>query len=51
MLKQVVAEHEEIVDALGHRDAETALEALVEHLHKSDYAIDEKPRTRERVRQ
>ena len=33
------------------RDAETALEALVEHLHKSDYAIDEKPRTRERVRQ
>jgi DNA-binding GntR family transcriptional regulator len=51
VLKQVVAEHEEIVDALEHRDAETALEALVEHLHKSDYAIDEKPRKRERVRQ
>jgi DNA-binding GntR family transcriptional regulator len=51
VLKQVVAEHEEIVDALERRDAETALEALVEHLHKSDYAIDEKPRKRERVRQ
>jgi DNA-binding GntR family transcriptional regulator len=51
VLKQVVAEHEEIVDALEHRDAETALEALVEHLHKSDYAIDEKPRQRERVGQ
>ena len=51
VLKQVVAEHEEIVDALEHRDAETALEALVEHLHKSDYAIDEQPRKRERVRQ
>jgi DNA-binding GntR family transcriptional regulator len=51
VLKQVVAEHEEIVDALEQRDAETALEALVEHLHKSDYAIDEKPRKRERVRQ
>jgi DNA-binding GntR family transcriptional regulator len=51
VLKQVVAEHEEIVDALERRDAETALEALVEHLHKSDYAIDEKPRQRERVRQ
>jgi DNA-binding GntR family transcriptional regulator len=51
VLKQVVAEHEEIVEALEHRDAETALEALVEHLHKSDYAIDEKPRKRERVRQ
>lgn len=51
VLKQVVAEHEEIVEALEHRDSETALEALVEHLHKSDYAIDEKPRMRERVRQ
>ena len=51
VLKQVVAEHEEIVDALEHRDAETALDALVEHLHKSDYAIDETPRKRERVRQ
>jgi DNA-binding GntR family transcriptional regulator len=51
VLKQVVAEHEEIVEALEHRDAETALEALVEHLHKSDYAIDEKPRKRERVTQ
>jgi GntR family transcriptional regulator, rspAB operon transcriptional repressor len=51
VLEQVVAEHEEIVDALEHRDAETAYSALVEHLHKSDYAIVEKPRKRERVRQ
>jgi DNA-binding GntR family transcriptional regulator len=51
VLKQVVAEHEEIVEALEHRDADTALEALVEHLHTSGYAIDEKPRKRERVRQ
>ena len=29
----------------------TALNALVEHLHKSDYAIVEKPRKREKVRQ
>ena len=51
VLNQVVAEHEEIVDALEHRDAETALDALVEHLHKSEYAIDDKPRKRERVSQ
>lgn len=51
VLAQVVAEHEELVDALEQRDAETALNALVEHLHKSDYAIVEKPRKRERVRQ
>ena len=51
VLAQVVAEHEEIVEALERRDAETALNALVEHLHKSDYAIVEKPRKREKVRQ
>jgi GntR family transcriptional regulator, rspAB operon transcriptional repressor len=51
VLKQVVREHEEIVEALEHRDAATALNALVEHLHKSDYAIVEKPKTRETVRQ
>jgi GntR family transcriptional regulator, rspAB operon transcriptional repressor len=51
VLAQVVAEHEEIVEALERRDADTALNALVEHLHKSDYAIVEKPRKREKVRQ
>jgi DNA-binding GntR family transcriptional regulator len=51
VLAQVVAEHEEIVDALEHRDPETALSALVEHLHKSDYAIAERQRKREKVRQ
>lgn len=51
VLAQVVAEHEEIVDALEHRDPETALSALVEHLHKSDYAIAERQRNREKVRQ
>jgi GntR family transcriptional regulator, rspAB operon transcriptional repressor len=51
VLKQVVLEHEEILEALERRDAETALNALVEHLHKSDYAIVEKPRRRERVTQ
>jgi len=51
VLAQVVAEHEEIVEALEHRDPETALRALVQHLHKSDYAIAEKPSKREKVRQ
>jgi DNA-binding GntR family transcriptional regulator len=51
VLAQVVVEHEEIVDALEHRDPETALSALVEHLHKSDYAIAEKRPEREKVRQ
>ena len=45
VLKQVVAEHEEIVDAGAPRRGNRA-RALVEHLHKSDYAIDEKPRGR-----
>ena len=51
VLAQVVAEHEEIVDALEHRDPETALSALVEHLYKSDYAIAERQRKREKARQ
>jgi DNA-binding GntR family transcriptional regulator len=51
VLAQVVAEHEEIVEALEQRDPETALSALVEHLHKSDYAIAEKRPQREKVRQ
>jgi DNA-binding GntR family transcriptional regulator len=51
VLAQVVAEHEEIVEALEQRDPETALNALVEHLHKSDYAIAEREPKREKVRQ
>ncbi len=41
VLEQVVAEHEEITDALEQRDADRALRSLVAHLHKSDYAIGE----------
>lgn len=41
ILAQVVAEHEEIVDALERRDAQTALAALRDHLYRSDYAIAE----------
>jgi DNA-binding GntR family transcriptional regulator len=37
VLHQIVAEHEEIVDALERRDADTALRALREHLYKSEY--------------
>lgn len=48
VLEQVVAEHEGIVDALERRDAERALEALVEHLYKSDYAIAEERPLRKR---
>jgi DNA-binding GntR family transcriptional regulator len=44
VLEQVSAEHERIVDALDRRDADAALSALVEHLHKSDYAITVKAR-------
>jgi DNA-binding GntR family transcriptional regulator len=51
VLARVVAEHEEIVEALELRDEDAALDALVEHLHRSDYAIVEKPRKREKVRQ
>ena len=51
VLAQVVVEHEEIVDALERRDPEAALSALVEHLDKSDYAIAERQRKREKVRQ
>jgi DNA-binding GntR family transcriptional regulator len=37
-LVRVVGEHEEIVDALEHRDADAALDALRSHLYTSDYA-------------
>jgi DNA-binding GntR family transcriptional regulator len=50
VLAQVVAEHEEIVDALERRDPEAALEALREHLYKSDYAIAETVLTGRRAR-
>ncbi|HEY1367012.1 MAG TPA: GntR family transcriptional regulator [Gaiellaceae bacterium] len=36
---QVVGEHEVIVDALEQRDADAALGALSEHLHRSDYGL------------
>jgi DNA-binding GntR family transcriptional regulator len=39
VLKQIVDEHERIVDALERRDPDRALTALVEHLHKSDYDV------------
>jgi DNA-binding GntR family transcriptional regulator len=43
VLAQVAAEHERIVDALEHRDAEAALDALVEHLHRRSYAATSEP--------
>jgi len=46
VLAQVSDEHERIVDALERRDAGVALSALVEHLHKSDYAIGGKGKRR-----
>jgi DNA-binding GntR family transcriptional regulator len=46
VLAQVVSEHEEIVDALERRNAQTALAALREHLYRSDYAIAERVGTR-----
>jgi len=39
VLVQVVAEHEEIVEAIESRDPETARAALVSHLERSDYVI------------
>jgi DNA-binding GntR family transcriptional regulator len=51
VLAQVVEEHERIVATLERRDADAALHALAEHLHTSDYAIAERPPTREKVRQ
>ncbi len=48
-LAQVIDEHEAIVDALEKRDAASALEALSEHLHTSDYVLHERPAGREKV--
>jgi DNA-binding GntR family transcriptional regulator len=39
VLAQVVDEHEAIVEALEQRDSAAARSALIEHLHRSDYAI------------
>jgi len=49
VLAQVSAEHERIVDALECRDAETALAALIEHLHTSNYALAQAARTRPKL--
>ena len=40
-LVQVLAEHSAIVDALERRDVNAATAALIQHLHKSDYVLDE----------
>lgn len=47
VLAQVVDEHESIVDALERRDPVAARSALIDHLHRSDYAIADR-RTRRR---
>ena len=47
VLAQVVEEHGAIVDALERRDAPGARSALIDHLHRSDYAIVEPRRTRQ----
>ncbi len=41
VLVQVVAEHEQIVDAIEARDAAAAHTALIDHLTRSDYQIRE----------
>jgi len=40
-LVEVVDEHEAIVDAIERRDVEAAREALIHHLHRSDYVLEE----------
>jgi DNA-binding GntR family transcriptional regulator len=42
VLAQVVDEHEQLVDALERRDVEEALGVLAEHLHRSDYALEQR---------
>ena len=48
VLAQVVDEHESIVDALERRDAKAARAALIDHLHRSDYAITDQRKSRSR---
>ena len=49
VLARVVEEHEELADALEQRDPERALAALTEHLHRSTYLVETKPRRRRRA--
>jgi DNA-binding GntR family transcriptional regulator len=44
VLVQVVDEHERLVDALERRDADEALSVLAEHLHRSEYALEQRER-------
>ena len=48
-LPQVIEEHEAIVDALEDRDGDAALDALMHHLHKSDYVGDRRGARKEKV--
>jgi DNA-binding GntR family transcriptional regulator len=49
VLAAVVDEHEAIVDALERRDQAAARTALIDHLHRSDYAIAGRRRVRRRA--
>jgi DNA-binding GntR family transcriptional regulator len=48
VLAQVVDEHESIVNALERRDAGAATSALIDHLHRSDYAMADTRNRRKR---
>ena len=44
MLEQIADEHERLVDALERRYADEALSVLAEHLHRSEYALEQRER-------
>jgi DNA-binding GntR family transcriptional regulator len=44
VLEQIADEHERLVDALERRDADEALSVLAEHLHRSEYALEQRER-------
>ena len=44
VLAQIADEHERLVDALERRDADEALSVLAEHLHRSEYALEQRER-------